>query len=271
MNKTNHKMSKPAKEILNPVKNLWFSLAALLPVKKFKKYQWYKRDLATLKQQKGGDKTFEFGRMFPILSERNDEGGIMKGHYFHQDLYVARLVHAAKPVLHLDIGSRTDGFVAHVASFRQIELVDIRPIKSSVKNISFKCADLMQLPAELVDYCDSVSSLHVIEHFGLGRYGDPIDYFGHLKAIQNIAKIIKPGGTFYFSTPIGPQRIEFNAHRVFDVKYLLTILSDHFSISTFSYVNDAGDFFEDVPLTDEDIHRNYGCVYGCGIFVCIKK
>lgn len=73
----------------------------------------------------------------------------------------------------------------------------------------------MELPAGMVNYCDSISSLHAIEHFGLGRYGDPIDYFGYLKALQNIAKIVKTGGTFYFSVPIGPQRIEFNAHRVF--------------------------------------------------------
>ena len=167
---------------------------------------WYYKDLKELKKQKGADTTFEFGRKFPILSEKFDEGGIMKGHYFHQDLYIARLIFEANPQKHLDIGSRTDGFIAHVAAYRNIELVDIRPIKSLVKNISITCANLMELPAGMVNYCDSISSLHAIEHFGLGRYGDPIDYFGYLKALQNIAKIVKTGGTFYFSVPIGPQR-----------------------------------------------------------------
>ncbi|HAZ94062.1 MAG: DUF268 domain-containing protein [Chitinophagaceae bacterium] len=195
----------------------------------------------------------------------------MKGHYFHQDLYIARLIFEANPQKHLDIGSRTDGFIAHVAAYRNIELVDIRPIKSLVKNISITCANLMELPAGMVNYCDSISSLHAIEHFGLGRYGDPIDYFGYLKALQNIAKIVKTGGTFYFSVPIGPQRIEFNAHRVFSIKYLLDVLSENFSIKAFSYVNDEGDFFENVELTEKNILSNLGCTYGCGIFTCIKK
>lgn len=232
---------------------------------------WYYKDLKELKKQKGADTTFEFGRKFPILSEKFDEGGIMKGHYFHQDLYIARLIFEANPQKHLDIGSRTDGFIAHVAAYRKIELVDIRPIKSLVKNISITCANLMELPAGMVNYCDSISSLHAIEHFGLGRYGDPIDYFGYLKALKNIAKIVKTGGTFYFSVPIGPQRIEFNAHRVFSIKYLLDVLSENFSIKAFSYVNDEGDFFENVELTEKNILSNLGCTYGCGIFTCIKK
>lgn len=101
----------------------------------------------------------------------------------------------------------------------------------------------MKSPPYLVNYCDSISSLHVIEHFGIGRYGDPIDYFGYLKAINNITKILKSGGIFYFSVPIGPQRIEFNAHRVFSVAYLINILSQNFEIRSFSYVNDTEDFF----------------------------
>ena len=188
-----------------------------------------------------------------------------------QDLYVARLINIANPKKHLDIGSRTDGFVAHVASFREIELIDIRKIKSNVKNIVFRQVNLMQLPTDLVDYCDSISSLHAIEHFGLGRYGDPIDYFGYLKAINNISKILKSRGIFYFSVPIGTQRIEFNAHRVFSVEYLISILSKDFEISSFSYVDDKGDFFEDVGFANENLKSNFGCHYGCGIFTLMKK
>ena len=78
----------------------------------------------------------------------------------------------------------------------------------------------MLLPNDLINYYDSISSLHAIEHFGLGRYGDPIDYYGFEKAIDNISKLLEISGHFYFSVPIGPQRIEFNAHRVFSIKFL---------------------------------------------------
>lgn len=232
---------------------------------------WFAKDLEEIKRQKGTDTTFKFGSIHPILTDRNHEGGVMKGHYFHQDLYVAKLINITKPEKHLDIGSRVDGFVAHVASYREIELIDIRNIKSKVKNIVFRQLDLMMLPPDLINYCDSISSLNAIEHFGLGRYGDPIDYFGHLKAIDNITKILKSGGRFYFSVPIGPQRIEFNAHRVFSVKYLLSILCPNFKIHSFSYVNDEGDLLEDVELSEKNVNSNFGCDFGCGIFTLIKN
>lgn len=233
---------------------------------------WFIHDWKELKRQKGSDTTFEWGRVFPVLGDRYDEGGTMKGHYFHQDLYVARKIFEENPRNHLDIGSRVDGFVAHVASFRVIELMDIRPIQSKVRNIVFRQADLMaELQPGLIGSFESVSSLHVAEHLGLGRYGDPIDYFGYLKALDNIEKILVRGGTFYFSVPIGAQRIEFNAHRVFSVNYLLSILTPKFHINHFSFVDGAGDFHEEVELTDESIKSNFNCQYGCGIFVLTKK
>lgn len=233
--------------------------------------EWFQNDLKTLKQQIGNNPQYPFGKMWPIYNNRKGQGGVTRGHYFHQDLYVAKLVYRANPVKHLDIGSRIDGFVAHVASFRTIELIDIRPVHNQVDQINFRQADLMQLPSDLINYCDSVSSLNAIEHFGLGRYNDPIDYLGHEKAIKNIAQILKPNGTFYFSVPIGPQRIEFNAHRVFSLEYLNAFLQQDFSIHSFSYVDDRGDFFEEVALTDDVIRSNAGCNHGCGIYTLKKK
>ena len=232
---------------------------------------FYFRDLSLLKKQKGDDVSFVFGKKYPILSERFMEGGIMSGHYFHQDLFVAKEIFKESPVKHVDVGSRTDGFIAHLAVFRKVEVLDIRQLDSKIDNVSFRKADLMKPAEGMINYCDSISSLHAIEHFGLGRYGDPIDYFGHLKAIKNITSILKKGGVFYFSVPIGKQRIEFNAHRVFSVKYLLGLFEEDYSLVSFSYVNDAGDFFENVGLSDSDVSANFGCSYGCGIFKLLKN
>ena len=124
----------------------------------------------------------------------------------------------------------------------------------------------MQLPEDMINAYPSLSSLHAIEHFGLGRYGDPINYFGHIKAIDNITEMLQNGGVFYFSVPIGPQRIDFNAHRVFSIQYIMNLFSVKYELIRFSYINDIGDFFEDVKLTDEFIANNGGCHYGCGIF-----
>ena len=214
--------------------------------------------------------SFRMGSVYPILQERFDQAGSATGHYFHQDLLVAGKIFQNRPTKHVDIGSRVDGFVAHVASFRQIECLDIRRMTDTITNITFKQVDLMSPHFDLPNYCDSVSSLHAIEHFGLGRYGDPIDATGHIRGLNNIYKMLKTGGKFYFSVPIGPQRIEFNAHRVFSLKYLLDLLQPGYKTDSFSYVDDQHRLFADAPLSAQNIAENCSCNYGCGIFELTK-
>lgn len=161
-----------------------------------------------------------FGKLtlMPCLHDRFQEGGSTKSEYFWQDLLVARWIFEAKPQRHVDVGSRLDGFVAHVASFREIEVFDVRPITTHISGVVFKQADLMQPVAtdSAGECCDSLSCLHALEHFGLGRYGDPIDPKGYERGIANMAHLLKPGGRFYLSTPIGQERVEFNANHVFE-------------------------------------------------------
>ena len=160
-------------------------------------------------------------KFMPCLHDRYEEGGATKSEYFWQDLLVARAIHAANPVKHVDIGSRIDGFVAHVASFRSIEIFDVRPVRKIIPNVNFIQADLMNPLTAKTNYCDSISCLHAIEHFGLGRYGDPIDVDGYKAGLKNMAALLQDKGTFYLSTPIGVNRVEFNANRVFDPKIIL--------------------------------------------------
>lgn len=90
--------------------------------------------------------------LVPCLHDRFEEGGVTKSEYFWQDLLVARWIHEAKPERHVDVGSRVDGFVAHVASFREIEVFDVRPITSLVPGVIFRQADLMDatsLPSDI--------------------------------------------------------------------------------------------------------------------------
>jgi len=224
-------------------------------------------ELRTLKAQaRSSSHTFPLGKLNPYPHEKKQQSGTAKGHYFHQDLLVARRIFESKPEKHVDVGSRVDGFVAHVAAFRPIEVLDIRPMDSKVHNILFKQADLMSPPPEMAGYTDSLSCLHAIEHFGLGRYGDPIDFEGHLKGLNSLHAILKHGGTLYLSCPIGPQRIEFNAHRVFNVKYLLSLFEGKFRLRRFSYVDDQGHLHENVAMANEQLTSNFGCHYGCGIF-----
>lgn len=209
----------------------------------------------------------------PQLADRFDAAGIMNGHYFNQDLIVAQKIFENNPDTHIDIGSRIDGFVAHVASFRKIKIFDIRKLEEKFQNIEFEQQDVMLFDEKLENSCDSISSLHAIEHFGLGRYGDPINANGHLLALDNIYRYLKKGGTFYFSVPIGKrQRVEFNGHRIFSLSYLFSLFQDKYMLKSFSYVDSEENsiLHRDIQLSEEDIHTTFNLHYGCGIFEWVK-
>lgn len=215
--------------------------------------------------------SFPFGKLYPCLQEKDQESGVLAEHYFYQDLYVARKVFQNNPVRHVDIGSRIDGFVAHVASFREIEVLDVRDLHLAIPSVRFTRADLSAKEFPLTDYCDSLSCLHALEHFGLGRYGDPVDYDGYLIGWENMFRMLKKGGKFYFSVPIGSQRIEFNAHRVFSIAYLLGLIEKRYDIDSFAYINDAQEFIADAALDEASVRDNFGCRYGCGIFEMTRR
>jgi hypothetical protein len=228
----------------------------------------YLRDRNAFRAGLGAD--FLWGKPLPILDEWAASSGSL-GAYFQQDLQVARWVFQAVPVRHVDVGSRIDGFVGHLAVFRDVEVLDIRPQPEPIDRVKFHQVDLMaELPQEWLGCTDSLSCLHTIEHFGMGRYGDPIDPEGHLKGLAQLKRMIAPGGVFYLSTPIGPQRVEYNAHRIFAVKTLLGWFADGWAIESFCYVDDAGALHRDVDWNSGGVGDNFGCQLGVGIVVARK-
>jgi hypothetical protein len=200
---------------------------------------------------------------YPIFTDYDDQAGSARGHYFHQDLLVASFVHARNPVRHVDIGSRIDGFVAHVAAFRKIEVMDVRELDSAGHaNISFIKADLMNKANAVESTTDSISCLHAIEHFGLGRYGDPLDPLGHVKGFNNILRMLKIDGMLYISFPIGTKNeLHFNAHRVFHPSDIFSWPEEAQSIRLlrFDYVDDDGNLHQDVDLTRRPVNVRFGC------------
>jgi hypothetical protein len=233
---------------------------AIAAFRHYPKYLKHKREWT----KQGGKIT----KNFMILRDYDDTAGVSSGHYFHQDLLVAHLINEHKPKRHLDIGSRIDGFVAHVASFRKIEVIDVRPLEPSEhSNIHFIQADITQL--QDMEKTDSLSCLHVIEHFGLGRYTDPIDVDGHLKGITNLLKLVEKNGRLYLSFPIGIRdEVHFNAHRVF---HPLTILKHPDIVKStkllrFDFVNDEGNLLKNIKIDE----LNNLPKFGCGIYTFQK-
>jgi hypothetical protein len=243
----------------------------LLAYENVTKLPQYLRNLRALRaQQRQHAELFPITQLKPCLHDRYTYAGTTTGHYFHQDLLVARRIHERRPVKHVDVGSRVDGFIAHVATFREIEVFDLRTVEAPVRNVVFRRVDMMStLAGEYLNYCDSVSCLHALEHFGLGRYGDQIDVHGYAVGLANMTRLLSSGGKLYLSVPIGPQRIEFDAHRVFSLEYLLRLVG-HFHLDSLSYVDDAGLLHEDIDCARENIAGNLGCTYGCAILELTK-
>ena len=182
---------------------------------------------------------------------------------------VANLIHKSNPIRHIDIASRVDGFVAHVASFREIDVLDIRRLEQSIHaNIKFSMLDLMSDISEK-EITDSLSCLHAIEHFGLGRYGDPINPNGHLTGFNNVIKLLKKNGTLYISFPITSlgTKVYFNAHRVFNYLEILSWQgSENLILKRFDVVDDKGDLFLNQDINDLKLKMNFGC----GIYTFLK-
>jgi hypothetical protein len=188
-------------------------------------------------------------RIQPCLHDWWEQAGATNTEYFWQDLIVARMIHQAAPQRHIDVGSRLDGFVAHVASFRELEVFDVRPLHSRIPGVTFVQADMMNADSVPASIADSVSCLHAIEHFGLGRYGDPINPEGSALGVANLAKMLAPNGTLYLSCPAGNDEVFFNAHRALHPATIEGLTKRQgLTLKHCLLFNNATKVFEEVPL-----------------------
>ena len=249
-------------EILNFLRAIGIDVRVMLS---YRQIFWYLKSYK--KFQKLGGKISAINMQ---LIDINSKSGTARGHYFHQDLLVARYIHENKPIRHIDIGSRVDGFVAHVASFREIEVLDIRELEDSGhKNIKFLKKDLMAGVGEDYEIADSISCLHAIEHFGLGRYGDTISPGGHIEGFKNIVNMLKRNGRLYISFPIGfCSEVHFNAHRIFEPREILEWTKGlGLTLINFDYVDLNGNLQIQQDLEKLKIKDNLSC----GIYTLLKN
>lgn len=155
---------------------------------------------------------------YPCLSDRTAETKI-DPQYFHQAVWAMRQLHQQPPVEHVDIGSDSK-FVGMLSVITRVVFVDIRPLAVQVEHLESRTGSVLDLPFADASVM-SLSCLHVLEHIGLGRYGDPLDPQGSVKACRELARVLAPGGRLYLSTPVGRSRVQFNGQRVFSVEEVL--------------------------------------------------
>lgn len=205
--------------------------------------------------------------MWPIIKDKYDSAGTANN-YFWQDLWAAKLIYQSGVKTHFDIGSRVDGFIAHLLAMDiEVTLIDIREFPVEVEHLHTLVDDATSLRQVEDASIDSMSALCSLEHFGLGRYGDPIDPEACFKCFAEIQKKIKCGGHLYIAVPIGKERIEFNAHRVF---YAETIVKEFDQMKLLEYSCTADGRIEydvDIHKYDDDKHNGN---YRYGLFHFVK-
>lgn len=201
----------------------------------------------------------------PVLADMHAESASL-GEYFWQDLFVAKKIIDSNPKRHIDIGSRVDGFIAHLACCRNVEVFDIRPLSAQIENVKFTQWDITKLQDNYFSISDCVTCLHTLEHIGLGRYGDMLDSKGWEKGLASLAQLLQPEGRLWISVPIGKQRVEFNAHRIFSP---LTIVDSAnmcgLNLEEFYYLD--SDKFKISKEWDQDMARLSQLDYVLAIFL----
>jgi Caenorhabditis protein of unknown function, DUF268 len=199
------------------------------------------------------------------LKDRFEEAGHIDQHYFLQDIYVAKQIYKNNPLKHIDVGSRIDGFISHLLVFRDVTVIDIRPLPHVIEGLSFIQDSAVELSQIEDGSVESFSCLHTAEHFGLGRYGDPIDPDAPWKFAKSVSRVLAKNGLFYFSVPVGKEKLSFNTHRIFAVQTVLDMFKD-FELLNFASIGNEFDLVENQSL---DLMNRYD--YACGIFTFRKK
>jgi len=221
----------------------------------------FKREFATFREQSDNRFALAWCDRLPFLDDATESTGF-DAHYVFHTAWAARQVARIRPAVHVDISSSLY-FCSLVSAFVPIAFYDYRPAALGLSNLSSGTADLMALP-----FADrgvaSLSCMHVVEHIGLGRYGDPIDASADLRAMAELQRVLAPGGSLLFVVPVGRPRIVFNAHRIYTHQQIVAAFAE-LQLVEFALVPDFPriELVPDAPPAFAD-SQTYGC--GCFLF-----
>jgi hypothetical protein len=199
-------------------------------------------------------------QLIDSMPELHDRTGTtpFDSHYFFLNGWAMRRIVALRPKSHVDIGSAVQ-FPNLLGAVVPTCFVDYRPLPARCQGMESVAGDIAALPFA-DNSLTSLSCLHVAEHIGLGRYGDPLNPDGTRMAAKELARVLAPGGSLFFGLPVGVERTCFNAHRVHAPETICSYF-DGLELIEFSGVHDDGRFVERARLEDfvDD-------VYACGMY-----
>jgi SAM-dependent methyltransferase len=227
-------------------------------------YGWFWLDWLKFKKLGGVAQVLDF---YPCLFDKTSATQF-DAQYVYQGNWALTRIKRAQPSLHVEVGSSI-GYVAMLAGLVKVAFLDIRPVKLTLAQYNEVSSSIVRLPF-LDDSVPSLGCLHVIEHVGLGRYGDPLNPRGPEEAFSEIRRVLKPGGYAYISVPIGRPRVSFNGLRVFSASEVLWGLAD-LNLVEMSLVDARGVIHKDVaPRTVDVFEAGSGGDFGLGLFMLRK-
>lgn len=191
---------------------------------------------------------------YPQLHDRTKHTAI-DSHYFYTNGWAMRRIVTQMPAQHVDIGSETM-FVNLLSAVLPVTFVDYRPLEDRMEGLTNRSGDILNLPFD-DGTIESLSCLHVAEHIGLGRYGDPLNPDGTRQACAELLRVLATGRNLYFALPVGKPRVCFNAHRIHTPETIIEYFSE-LELVELSGVHDDGRFVERVGL-DEFCESEYAC------------
>lgn len=225
------------------------------------RYVDFLKDCAEYSKSEGAE-SIKLLDTYPRIHEKTQTTSF-DSHYFYQDIWAFKRIYESKSNHHVDVGSAID-FVGFLTAITKVTFVDIRPLEATLDNFDSRKGSILSLPFE-DNSLSSLSCLHVAEHIGLGRYGDPFDPQGTKKACKELYRVLAPTGNLYFSMPVGKPRLCFNAHRIHSPKQIINYFSD-LELVELSGIDDKGRFIRNI---DVSILENAD--YGCGLFWFRKR
>lgn len=219
-------------------------------------YARYLLEWARYKREPGAEPVI-FRDSYPCLFDA-DDATPFDAHYFFQAVWATERIAREKPTRHFDVGSDVM-FVGLLTSHLPVVFVDIRPLTASLPRLKCIRGSALDLPFHDASLA-SLSCLHVAEHVGLGRYGDPLNPAGTRLACAELARVLASGGNLFFSVPIGRPRTCFNAHRIHSPGQVLSFFED-LELMEFSAVDDRGNLVRNARPNEFEPAE-----YACGLF-----
>jgi SAM-dependent methyltransferase len=206
----------------------------------------------------GSNASFE---LYPCLHDWTSQTGF-DPHYTYLSYWATKQLEGLEgSQVHVDVGSQIS-WVVGIAAKRPVVFIDIRPFDSHLPDLEVRKGSILDLP--FADQSvESLSCLHVAEHIGLGRYGDPLEVHGTKLAAEELSRALAPGGRLLFALPVGIERICFNAHRVHSPTTIINYFAQAgLELAGFAAVDDKRAFHMSAKPEEYSAAE-----YACGMFV----